>query len=660
MNREDIHEALVQALPVPVSLWQKTTQGTTTWVLRAANPALAALFDPSCPWRVGQRLDEIFDVDSNVDLPARLDMRARVATDRHWEARPLRLSEDCAAVIFESTPEDPASADLSFSTLRFQALLERAFDGIFVRRKDRLVYLNPALLSLLGYEKADDLVGRSVLTFIHPDHHALLIDRIRSTDSGQGSEPPISVRCVRRDGGSVWLDGAGMPAKYQNEWAYLVLVRDVTARREEELALRMTRETLGARLDVKEQELEVARVKANAEAEARLRAEQQLRQAQKMDAVGRLAGGIAHDFNNLLSVILAHSSVLARSLDDGDPRQTSAKEVLAAGQRAADLTRQLLALSRRQVLEPRIVDVNAVVERMISMLSRLVGEQIEIALHLEPQIQATRLDPTQLEQVVLNLVVNARDAMPKGGRLSITTANLELDAATSGPLGTTPGPHILLSVSDTGVGMDDETQARIFEPFFTTKQLGAGIGLGLSTAHGIVRQSGGAIVVSSAREKGSHFFVYLPAAGHRAPMIERAAPRAVIRRGTETILVAEDEPAVRAVICGVLSAAGYRVLVAATGTEAWRMARRGNGSIDLLLSDVVMPGTTGPELAQRILTACPKIRVLMISGYSKQSQLPASMHFLPKPFTDDELLMKVREVLDAPLPLVVDGLEGGA
>lgn len=659
MMSEDLHEDLVRALPVPVSLWQKTTEAPAGWVLRLANPALAALFDPSSPWRMGQRLDDVFEVGSSVNLPARLEIRARLASNRSWDARVLRLSENCAAVIFESTPEDLASADLSFSTLRFQALLERAFDGIFVRRKDRLVYLNPALLALLGYENADDLVGRSVLTFIHPDHHALLIERIGSTDSGQGSEPPISVRCVRRDGRSVWLDGAGMPAKYQNEWAYLVLVRDVTARREEELALRMTRETLGARLDVKEQELEVARVNARAASEARLHAEQQLRQAQKMDAVGRLAGGIAHDFNNLLSVILAHSSVLARSFDDGDPRQTSAKEVLAAGQRAADLTRQLLALSRRQVLEPRIVDVNAVVERMISMLSRLVGEQIEIACHLEPQIQATRLDPTQLEQVILNLVVNARDAMPKGGRLSITTQNLELDPGTSGPLGTTPGPHILLSVSDTGVGMDDETQARIFEPFFTTKQLGAGIGLGLSTAHGIVQQSGGAIAVSSARGQGSQFFVYLPAVGRRGPVIERAEPQAVVRRGTETILVVEDESAVRAVICEVLSGAGYRVLVAATGAEAWRMARR-DGSIDLLLSDVVMPGTTGLELAQRVLAACPKLRVLMISGYSKQSQLPASMHFVPKPFTEDELLTKVREVLDAPSALLADGLEGGA
>ncbi|HTV25061.1 MAG TPA: ATP-binding protein [Polyangiaceae bacterium] len=543
-------------------------------------------------------------------------------------------------------PSASANADLAFAASHFEALLERAFDGIFVRRGNELVYLNPALLSVLGYDDASELIGRSVLTFIHPDHHGLLNQRIRSTDRGQGSEPPISVRCVRRDGRSVWLDGAGMPAKYRGEWAYLVLVRDVTARREEELALRVTRETLGARLDVKEQELERARLSVRAEAERRQRAEDQLRQAQKMDAVGRLAGGIAHDFNNLLSVILAHSSVLARSLEPEDPRQASAREVLAAGQRAADLTRQLLALSRRQVLEPRIVDVNLVVERLTSMLSRLVGERIVINRRLGHDTPAISIDPTQLEQVILNLVVNARDAMPTGGTIGIETWLEAPDGVAARELGLTTGAYVVLRVSDTGIGMDAATQTRIFEPFFTTKELGGGIGLGLSTAHGIATQSGGAIRVESTPGHGARFSVYLPAAAAHAPAIEiRALPTA--RAGTETIVVAEDEPAVRRVILEVLTGAGYRVLAGASGAEVLRAAASAPGPLHLLITDFVMPGMTGLELAAAMKALEPGIEVLVLSGYSRHQQLPVSMHFLPKPFTADELLVKVREVLDA-------------
>lgn len=541
---------------------------------------------------------------------------------------------------------DASPADLAFSTSSFQALLEHACDGIFVRRDDKLVYVNPALLALLGYER-EELLGRSVLTFIHPDHHALLVQRIGSTNRGQGSRPPISVRCVRKDGSSIWLDGAGMPAKYQDEWAYLVLVRDVTAQREEELALRVTRETLGARLDVKEQELERTKDIVRAESEMRQRAEEHLRQAQKMDAVGRLAGGIAHDFNNLLSVILAHSSVLARSLEPEDPRSGSAREVLAAGQRAADLTRQLLALSRRQVLEPRIVDINAVVERMLSMLGRLVGERIEIHRLLDPGIHACKLDPTQLEQVILNLVVNARDAMPGGGRLSIATANYDVDVDRARELGVAAGQYVVLEVSDTGVGMEEETRSKIFEPFFTTKEQSGGIGLGLSTARGIVLQSGGAIRVHSALGAGAVFFVYLPSFGERAqPTAGRVLD--VAKTGTETIIVAEDEPAVRAVICDVLRAAGYRVLSGPTASEVLRLAMSFDGTPQLLMSDMVMPGLTGLELARALVQRYPQLRVLIVSGYSRQNQLPASMHFLTKPFTEDDLLTKVREVLDAP------------
>jgi two-component system, cell cycle sensor histidine kinase and response regulator CckA len=655
MTRQDGHAALVNHLPVPLCLWQRARGGA--WRLIAANEAMEAIVAGSRQ-HVGRRLEELFVTDSVGDAA----QCSRVAwplpgeglLQRSSNVRPIALAVDRIAWLFEPWTDDPRPADLAVSTAGFQALLERAFDGIFMRRDDRLVYLNPALLSLLGYERPEELIGRSVLTFIHPDHHGLLMDRIRSTDRGQGSEPPICVRCLRRDGSSIWLDGAGMPAKYQDQWAYLVLVRDVTARREEELSLRMSRETLGARLDVKELELEHARASIQAEAVLRQRAEEQLRQAQKMDAVGRLAGGIAHDFNNLLSVILAHSSVLERSLEPEDPRHTSAREVLAAGQRAADLTRQLLASSRRQVLEPRLVDINASVQRMMSMLSRLVGERIEISLFLDPAIQATRLDPTQLEQVILNLVVNARDAMPSGGRLTLSSSNELLEAASASEVGVPAGPYVLLNVADTGVGMDERTRTRIFEPFFTTKDLGGGLGLGLSTAQGIVVQSGGAIRVESALGAGARFFVYLPAVGKRAPAPERKTACS-IRTGSETIAVAEDEAAVRSVMCEVLSNAGYRVLAAGTSSEVLRAVQDFDGTLHLLMSDLVMPGMSGVELAQAVRACQRDVRVLIVSGYSKHKQLPSAMHFLSKPFTEAELLGKVREVLDAPAALHADG-----
>jgi two-component system, cell cycle sensor histidine kinase and response regulator CckA len=343
--------------------------------------------------------------------------------------------------------------------------------------------------------------------------------------------------------------------------------------------------------------------------------------------------------------------VLARSLEPEDPRHASAREVLAAGQRAADLTRQLLALSRRQVLEPRIVDVNLVVERMMSMLGRLVGERIEINLRLQRDAPATRIDPTQLEQVILNLVVNARDAMPGGGKLGIESWLEALDAAAARGVGLAPGAYVALLVSDTGFGMDAATQTRIFEPFFTTKEVGNGIGLGLSTAHGIATQSGGAIRVDSAPGQGARFFVYLPAAAAHASAAE-SRPLATARAGHETIVVAEDEPAVRRVIVDVLSGAGHRVVAGDSGVEVLRAAASAEGPIHLLITDFVMPGMTGLELASALSALCPGLRVLVLSGYSRHHQLPVSMQFLPKPFTADDLLAKVREVLDAK---VLDG-----
>jgi PAS domain S-box-containing protein len=660
MLNEDLYEALIRALPIPISLWRQTSDADpASWTLLGASGATEALFDQNLHQRVGERLDAIFETGALGSVRSRLRLLGQPLHQGEVNVQSWPVSDDCVAMVFEPDRAEPGQPDLAFSSLRFQALLERASDGVFVRRQDRLVYVNPALLSLLGYDSPDELVGRSVLTFIHPDQHALLSERIRATDRGQGSEPSISVRCVRRDGQSIWLDGAGMPAKYQNEWAYLVLVRDVTARREEELALRVARESLGARLGLQAEELARARLSVQSEAEKRKLLEEQLRHAQKMDAVGSLAGGIAHDFNNLLSVVLAHASVLSRSFEADDPRLANIQEVLSAGQRAADLTKQLLAVSRRQVLEPRLVDINSLVGRMISMLSRLVGEHISISCVTAPDLQAARIDPTQLEQVLLNLVVNARDAMPGGGQLSIRTSNVELVDPTHQGLGMQPGAHVMICVSDTGVGMDSATRARIFEPFFTTKSMGEGTGLGLSTAHGIVHQSGGAIHVDSAPGQGSSFSVYFPGAGRLEEPPAPTPPRAP-RTGRETVLLVEDAAAVRNVFRQILTRAGYRVLVACDGAEAWRIVQSLEEPLHLLLSDVVMPNMGGPELAARLLSVRPDVRILLLSGYSEHDQLPSAAHFLAKPCTDVRLLDKVREVLESALPVALDGGQLGA
>lgn len=379
------------------------------------------------------------------------------------------------------------------------------------------------------------------------------------------------------------------------------------------------------------------------------RSEEQLRQAQKLEAVGRLAAGIAHDFNNLLSVVLSYSEELLRDLPEGSQSRQDVAEVKRAGERAADLTRQLLVFSRQQVLAPKILDLNAVLTSLGRLLARVVGEDVHVVMRLCPDPGQVKVDPSQIEQVVLNLVVNARDAMPHGGTLTIATSNVDLDEGyASGHFDVTPGRYVMFSVSDTGAGMDQATQARIFEPFFTTKPQGQGTGLGLSTVFGIVKQSRGSIWVYSEPGHGTEFKVYLPrvdAPAERAPIIS-AAPR-----GTETVLLVEDEPHVRAVACRVLERAGYAVLVAADPLDALRIAGEA-GPIDLLLTDVVMPHMNGRELAERIRAVRPGLRVLFTSGYTddailRHGVLDEGVPFLQKPITPSALARRVRETLDS-------------
>ncbi|HLZ45862.1 MAG TPA: PAS domain S-box protein [Gemmatimonadales bacterium] len=380
--------------------------------------------------------------------------------------------------------------------------------------------------------------------------------------------------------------------------------------------------------------------------------EEQFRQSQKMEAVGQLAGGIAHDFNNLLTAILGNTQLLLRELPPGDTKRSDVEEIRKASERAASLTRQLLAYSRRQMLQPEVLDLNVVVAEMDKMLRRLIGEHIALVAVLAPDLGRVRADPNQIEQVIVNLAVNARDAMPDGGKLTVETANVDIDESfAQAHLGSVPGPYALLAVTDTGTGMDATVRAHLFEPFFTTKEVGKGTGLGLATVYGIVKQSGGYISVYSEPGHGSSFKIYLPriTTPTGAPGgSQRGGPA----RGSETVLVVEDEPAVLALSTRALETQGYVVLAASDAAAALRVVERHGGTIHLLLTDVVMPGMSGRELADQLGSQRNGIRVLYMSGYPgdavvQHGGLPAGSAFLQKPFSPDALARKVRDVLDA-------------
>ncbi|HEX6064905.1 MAG TPA: response regulator, partial [Longimicrobiales bacterium] len=384
----------------------------------------------------------------------------------------------------------------------------------------------------------------------------------------------------------------------------------------------------------------------------RKRLEQQLRQSQKMEAVGRLAGGVAHDFNNLLTAIRGHTDLLLGDLPADSPLRSDIEEIRGAADRAASLTQQLLAFSRRQMLQPVVLEVDLIIAAMQPLLARLLPRNVVLSTRLNAAETRVRADRSQIEQVLVNLVVNARDAMPNGGELRIVTEPFVMDAsfARANP-GSSPGTYARISLRDTGVGMDAQTLLHIFEPFFTTKDVGKGSGLGLATVYGIVKQSGGFIRASSVVGAGTEFEIYLPRVSE--PVRDsRDAP--VHGNGTsgETILVAEDEPAVRALTCRILRKRGYHVLEAKDGTEAVEVASRYEGTINLLVTDVIMPNVGGRELSEQLARMRPQVKVLFMSGYTDDQLLQrgvlqsGSGNFLEKPFTPDALARKVREVLD--------------
>jgi PAS domain S-box-containing protein len=448
---------------------------------------------------------------------------------------------------------------------------------------------------------------------VHPDDRASLLETVGKAMKS-GSDFSVPHRAIWPDGTIRWLSGTG---------------RVLLGEHGEPVR------AVGISLDVTE----------------RRTLEEQYQQAQKMEAVGRLAGGVAHDFNNLLTVILGYCELLLSDFKPGDPHQADVAEIQKAGARAGGLTRQLLAFSRKQIIEPTLLDLNLIATDMRVMLGRLIGEDVKVVLGLGSKLALVKADRGQVEQIVMNLAVNARDAMPKGGTLTIETTNVELDEPyTKTHLAVKPGPYVVLTVTDTGTGMTPEVQARLFEPFFTTKDPGKGTGLGMATVYGIVTRSGGSVGVHSEIGKGTAFQVYFPKADPEETVVDAPAPVARLRAGTQTVLVVEDEEGLRQLAKKLLQRLGYTVLIAADATEAHRLFDE-NPTIDLLLTDVVMPGASGPELTTRLVEQRPALRVIYMSGYTEDAivqhgVLKPGIAFLNKPFTSQTLGEKIREVLE--------------
>jgi len=594
-------------------------RGLTEYVLRTGEPLLAtpAVFEelklrgevellgsPSLDWmgvplRAGNQTFGVLVVQSYHE-----DVRFG---ERDKEILTF-VSQQLASAIDHKRHEEA----LRHSEARYRSLIQSAVYGIYRASLDgRFLDVNPALIHMLGYDSAEEVLDldpqREV--FVEPAAHAHLMQEFQRTGKLDSAE----VRWQRKDRSTITvrLSGRSADSADDRDPTVEIIAEDVTERR----AL-----------------------------------EEQFRQAQKMEAVGRLAGGVAHDFNNLLMVVSGYTEVLIEELKENDPLLPKIQVIQQAADRATTLTRQLLAFSRKQLLELKVVDVNAIVADMERLLRPLIGENIDLTTKLSPNVGHTRADAGQLEQVIMNLVVNAKDAMPSGGRILIQTTEEELDAVRREHSLIQPGSYILLSVSDTGGGMDKETQSRIFEPFFTTKEKGKGTGLGLSTVYGIVKQSGGYIFAHSDTGSGTTFRIYLPKvtdpAGQAGVVKHPQAPIG----GSETVLLVEDEESVRELVRETLKSKGYVVMEAADGVSGMKVAESHTGKIDILITDVVMPGMSGRELAQRITAVRQTIKVLFLSGYTEdaiihEGVLEPGTAFLQKPFTLQALARKVRDVL---------------
>jgi two-component system, cell cycle sensor histidine kinase and response regulator CckA len=600
---------------------KKLGRGLTDYVLRTGEPLLCT--------------PEIFD-----GLVKRGEVELIGAASLDWLGVPLKAGNNAFGVlvvqsysgnvrfgerekeILQFVSQQLASAieykrneeALRHSEARYRSLVQSAVYGIYRSSLEgRFFDVNPALITMLGYDSADEVLALDPQSdvFLDPTEQARVMGEFQ-----RGARlDNVEVRWKRKDGSAITVRLSGRVVNSPEGTAEVVeiIAEDITERRV---------------------------------------LENQFRQAQKMEAVGRLAGGVAHDFNNLLMVIGGYTEVLLEHTRKGDPLYPKIEAIHQAADRATTLTRQLLAFSRKQLLELKVVDLNVIIEDMERLLRPLIGENIELQTQLAPDLGRTRADAGQIEQVVMNLVVNSKDAMPKGGKIKIQTANARLNSEDRRREYTylQPGHYVVLSVTDSGEGMDKETQSRIFEPFFTTKEKGKGTGLGLSTVYGIIKQSGGYVLVESELGRGTTFRIYLPRV---EAALEPAGPAGVSRlhaAGSETVLLVEDEESVRQLVRETLELKGYKVLEADNGESALQIVSKYSGKIDMLITDVVMPGMSGRELSAKLCASSPQIKVLYLSGYTEdaivhEGVVDPDTAFLQKPFTLQMLSRKVREVL---------------
>ncbi len=605
-----------QPAPVP----SKAARGLTEYVLRTGEPLL-------CTPQVLQRLQKRGEIELagpaplhwlGVPLKVNHHIFGALVLKSHSEIGRLRdrdkdiltlIARQLAAAIDHKRNEQA----LRRSEVRYRSLVQTAVYGIYRSSLEgHFLDVNPALIGMLGYDSALEVLALDPRkdVFLDPNEYARLVDEFK----GSGRMDGFEVRWKRKDGTAITVRISGRAVATEDEPADVLeaIAEDITERRV---------------------------------------LEDQFRQSQKMEAVGRLAGGIAHDFNNLLMVVSGYTEVLLDQLTPAHPLHAKAESIQQASDRATTLTRQLLAFSRKQLLELKIIDINIIVDDMERLLRPLIGEHIELSTNLAPGTGYTRADAGQIEQVLMNLVVNAKDAMPKGGKICIRTASVTLDDSFL-PENTfiKQGPYVMLSVSDTGQGMDRETQARMFEPFFTTKEKGKGTGLGLSTVYGIIKQSGGYVFVQSEPGRGTALTIYLPRVDEPTEALTSPPATLTASGGSETILLVEDEDSVRQLVRETLETRGYRVLEAANGDSALAIAAAHSDPIHLVITDIVMPGLSGHELVQQILPARPTAKVLYLSGYAEDaiassSNLDGPKAFLQKPFTLQNLSRKVREVL---------------
>jgi PAS domain S-box-containing protein len=612
-------------------------QTTSDGLYVSANPALARMYGYESPEELMKQVSDI-GRQVYVDLNRREEFKRimeehgvvqdfeyqvyRRDGTKIWLSENARVvrDEDGTILYYEGTVEDitaykRAEEELRQREAEYRRLIENVPEVVWKADEDgRVFFISEKIEKVFGYTLEEIRQGGERLWFgcMHPDDR----ERVREEYAKlfRENQPfDVEYRIQHRDGHWMWWHDRAMGIEGNQEERYAEgLLSDITERKQ---------------------------------------MEQQLRQKQKMEAIGQLAGGVAHDFNNLLTVIRGHTDLLLDHIGQTDALRRNVEQIQKGADRAASLTRQLLAFSRKQVLQPKVLDLNVVVAEMGKMLPRLIGENISLMISASPSLGRVKADPGQIEQVILNLVVNARDAMPQGGRLTIETANVDLDEAYAQRHPTVkPGPHVMLAVSDTGCGMDPETQSHIFEPFFTTKELGRGTGIGLATVYGIVKQSGGWIWVYSEVGKGSTFKIHLPRVDEDGEAAGESETPASVRTGSETILVVEDNDSLRQLTCEFLATAGYTILAARDGSEAIRIARQHKDPIHLLLTDVVMPGMSGSELAKRLAALRPSLRVLYTSGHTgdailQQGVLEEGTSFLPKPFTRDALAEKVHAAL---------------